>query len=101
VVHERPVQLDDGASALGYEVQGPAEPRHREERQLSSYMYVMDSFLLIMRDTGAGEAVQGDGDGHGDPEGHTLQDAECHHADGGDGVHRHLSVAAHRADVVQ
>ena len=30
----------------GYEVQGPAEPGHREERQLSAYVYVMDSSSL-------------------------------------------------------
>ncbi len=82
-------------------MQGSAEPGHREEGQLASDTYVMDSFLLFVGDTGAGEAVQGEGDRHGDPEEHALQDAEEHHAECGRGVDRHFAVARHRADVVQ
>ncbi len=86
---------------LGYEMQGTAEPGHREEGQLASDAYVMDSFLLVVGDPGAGQAVQGDGDGDSDPQRHALQDAEEDHAGGGDGVDQHFSVAGHRADVVQ
>lgn len=87
--------------ALGYEMQGSAEPGHHEERQLALDSYVMDSFLLFVGDAGAGEVVQGDGDRHGDAEEHALKDAEEHHAECGRGVDRHFSVARHRADVVQ
>ncbi len=101
MVHERPVQLHDRVRSLGHLVQEAAEPRHGEERQLAAYMYVMDSFRFVVGDPGAGEAVQGDADGDGDAQGDALQDAEEHHAAGGDRVDQHLTVAGHRANVVQ
>ncbi len=82
-------------------MQRAAEPGHREERQLPSHLYVMDSFRFLVGDTGAGEAVQGHADGHGDAQGHALQDAEGHDAEGGHGVDEDFPVAGHRADVVQ
>ena len=42
MVHERPVQLHHGVGCLGVRCQGPAEPRHREERQLAADPYTMD-----------------------------------------------------------
>ncbi len=85
VVHERAVQLHNGVRTLRNVVQDPAEPRHREERQLAS-TYAMDSLRLVVRDPGAGQTVQGDTDGDGDAQRDALQDAEEHHAAGGDRV---------------
>lgn len=62
-------------------MQDSAEPGHREERQLPSCVYVMDSSFLHVRDAGTGEAVQGDDDGHGDSEGHSLQYPGGDHAE--------------------
>ncbi|CAM5708100.1 hypothetical protein SALBM217S_05775 [Streptomyces griseoloalbus] len=82
-------------------MQGAAEPRHREERQLSAHVHVMDAALLLVRDPGPGEPVQGHAHGHGNAEHHALQHPEADHPEGGDGVDQHLAVARHRADVVQ
>ncbi len=40
------VQLQVHMCPLRYQVQDAAEPRHREERQLPSHSYVMDSSSL-------------------------------------------------------
>lgn len=74
MVHERAVQRHDAGGSLGHEMQGPAEPRHGEERQLPPYIYVMDFFLHLVCDPGVGEAVQGHAHGDGDPQGDALQD---------------------------
>ncbi|CAM5488154.1 hypothetical protein STENM327S_09067 [Streptomyces tendae] len=96
VVHEGPVQLHDGVRPVGHLVQDPGEPWHGEEGQLPPYVYVVDSFRVVVGDPGAGEAVQGDADGDGDAQRDALQDAEEHHAAGGDRVDQHFAVAGHR-----